>query len=181
MTTPPDPPQMSRSARRRLRWAINRERDTSSAVDRWIVELARGEGRAPAPRAPAPRVPAPHVPAPHPVLDQLLVQLGQILAVEGDSDRKGGFRGETGHERSVAVPASLLSAIHQELSQPSGPGETQAEVEVGALEALTAALGGGATEAGWARSEATRVLAELLRSGWLLAQAPLSSEGTEAT
>ena len=33
-----DPPHMSRSDGRRLRWAISRQRKTNPAVDRWIVE-----------------------------------------------------------------------------------------------------------------------------------------------
>ena len=98
MTAPPDPPPMSHADRRRLRWAINRRRQVSPAVESWIVALARHEGPAQVPR---------------PMLDEL----GRILAHEGDIGHEGDFPDETGSARSVVVPASLLKAVYQELAR----------------------------------------------------------------
>ncbi len=72
-----DPPHMSRSDGRRLRWAISRQRKINPAVDRWIADLARREGPLPARQA---------------VLDEL----GQILADGGDLEHEGGLPDETG-------------------------------------------------------------------------------------
>jgi hypothetical protein len=156
MTVPPDPPPMSHADRRRLRWAINRRRQVSPAVESWIVALARHEGPAQVPR---------------PMLDEL----GRILADEGDS------LDETGSESCVVVPASLLNAVYQELARlgPAGDNRPSSAPPAGPVEALTSALAGGAVDTGWARSEAARVLAELTRSGWQLVRAPVRPGTTE--
>jgi hypothetical protein len=155
MTAPPDPPPMSHADRRRLRWAINRRRQVSPAVESWIVALARHEGPAQVHR---------------PMLDEL----GRILA-EGD------FPDETGLESSVVVPASLLNAVFQELARLGPAGDTQpsSAPPAGPVEALTSALAGGAVDTSWARPEAARVLAELTRSGWQLVRAPVRPGTTE--
>jgi len=162
MTAPSDPPPMSHADRRRLRWAINRRRQVSPAVESWIVALARHEGPAPVPR---------------PMLDEL----GRILAQEGSLGHKGDFPDETGSERSVVVPASLLNAVYQELARLGPVDDTQpsSTPAAGPLEALTSALAGGAVDTGWALSEAARVLDELTRSGWQLARAPVRPGTTE--
>jgi hypothetical protein len=151
-----DPPHMSRSYGRRLRWAISRQRKTNPAVDRWIADLARREDPLPARQA---------------VLDEL----GQILADGGDLEHEGGLPDETGFGGSVSVPASLLSAVYQELERLLPPGAAplrpgSVEHQDSALEALASALSGNALDSDWARSEAARVLGELARSGWQLAR-----------
>lgn len=162
MTAPSDPPPMSQADRRRWRWAINRRRQVSPAVESWIVALARHEGPA--------QVPGP-----------MLDELGRILADEGDLGHEGDFPDETGPERCVVVPAPLLSAVYQELARLGPTGHTRPSSAPGAgpVEALTSALAGSAVDTGWARSEAARVLAELARSGWQLVRAPVRPGTTE--
>jgi hypothetical protein len=162
MTAPSDPPPMSHADRHRWRWAISRRRQVSPTVESWIVALARHEGPAQVPR---------------PMLDEL----GRLLAHEGDLGHKGDFPDETGSERSVVVPASLLNAVYQELARLEPVGDTQpsSEPAAGPVEALTSALAGGAVETGWALSEAARVLGELARSGWQLVRAPVGPGTTE--
>ena len=162
MTAPRDPPPMSHADRRRLRWAIGRRRQVSPAVESWIVALARHEGAAQVPR---------------PMLDEL----GRILAHEGDIGHEGDFPDETGSERSVVIPASLLKAVYQELARLAPVRNTQPNSGAadGPVEALTSALAGGAVDTGWALSEAARVLDELTRSGWELVRAPVGPGITE--
>jgi hypothetical protein len=153
---------MSHADRRRWRWAISRRRQVSPAVESWIVALARREGTAQVPR---------------PMLDELV----RILAHVGDMGDEGDFPDETGSERSVVVPAPLLSAVYQELARLGPTGHTRPSSAPGAgpVEALTSALAGSAVDTGWARSEAARVLAELARSGWQLVRAPVRPGTTE--
>ena len=155
MMAPSDPPPMPHADRHRLRWAINRRRQVSPAVESWIVALARHEGPTQVPR---------------PMLDEL----GRILAHEGDIGHEGDFPDETGSERSVVVPAPLLNAVYQELARlgPAGGTRPSSEPAAGPVEALTSALAGSAVETAWALSEAARVLGELTRSGWQLVRAP---------
>jgi hypothetical protein len=162
MTAPSDPPPQSHADRRRLRWAIGRRRQVSPAVESWIVALARHEGKAQVPR---------------PMLDELR----RILAHVGNIGDEGDFPDETGSERSVVVPASLLRAVRQELARlgPAGGTRPSSAPGSGPVEALTSALAGSAVDTGWARSEAARVLAELARSGWQLVRAPVRPGTTE--
>jgi hypothetical protein len=155
MTAPPDPPPTSHADRRRWRWAVGRQRQASPAVESWILALARHEGPA-------------HVPGP------ILDELARILADDGDVGHEGDFPDETGSERSVVVPASLLSAVYQELARlgPTGDSQPTSAPATGPVEALTSALVGGAGDSGWALSEAARVQAELTRSGWQLVRVP---------
>ena len=162
MTAPSDPPPMSNADRRRLRWAISRQRRVNPAVDRWIAALARHEGPAQVPR---------------PMLDELV----RILAHVGDIGDEGDFPDDTGSERSVVVAASLLRAVYQELARlgPAGDNQPNPAPAASPLEALTSALAGGAVDTNWARSEAARVLAELTRSGWQLVRAPVGPGTTK--
>jgi hypothetical protein len=45
------------------------------------------------------------------------LELGRILADEGDLGHEGAFPDKTGSERCVVVPASLLNAVYQELAR----------------------------------------------------------------
>lgn len=168
MTPPFDPPPMSHWHLRRLRWAQRYAHRGNRGVDRWIADLARSED--PGLRS-APAI------APRALPDQLVRELGGILAHEEDVVSQG--EGPDA-ERSVWVPVPLIAALLSELEAAiqavAGP-----IVTVEPSEALASALAGGSRETDWARSEAARVLGELARSGWQLAQVPSDSEGTAAT